>query len=64
MLLYEGNLNFSKEHLIDTLPIYESEEVQKVYWTDSLNQPRVINFINDPEPEKWNNSTYLIFCQK
>lgn len=61
MLLYEGNLNFSKEHLIDTLPIYESEEVQKVYWTDSLNQPRVINFINDPEPEKWNNSTYFDF---
>lgn len=61
MLLYEGNLNFSSEHLIDTLPVYETEEVQKVYWTDSFNQPRVINFINDPEIEKWNNSSYFNF---
>lgn len=34
-LLFEGeganSLNFCKESLIETLPIYESEEIQKVY---------------------------------
>lgn len=40
---YKGNLNFSLDHPIETLPYYESELVQKVYWVDGLNQPRVIN---------------------
>lgn len=60
-LMFEGNLNFSLDHLIETLPVYESEGVQKVYWTDSYNQPRVINFMNDPEPEKWGETTYYDF---
>ena len=37
------NLNFSVEHPIETLVSYESESIQKVYWTDGINQPRVIN---------------------
>ena len=61
MLMFEGNLNFSPEHLIDTMPIYESESTQKVYWTDGYNQPRVINFIKDPEPKKWGNASYYDF---
>lgn len=61
MLLYEGNLNFSLEHLIDTLPVYETEEVQKVYWTDSFNPPRMLNFIKDPEIDKWSNSSFFNF---
>lgn len=60
-VMFKGNLNFSLEHLIDTLPVYESEGVQKVYWTDSYNQPRVINFINDPEPDKWGEVSYYDF---
>lgn len=42
-LLYKGNLNFSTKHPIETLVSYESDEIQKVYWTDNYNQPRVIN---------------------
>lgn len=42
-LLYQGSLNFSIEHPIETLPIYENEDIQKVYWVDGVNQPRVIN---------------------
>lgn len=61
MLMFEGDLNFSLEHLIDTMPIYESESTQKVYWTDGYNQPRVINFIKDPEPKKWGNTSYYDF---
>ena len=33
-------------HPLETLPFYENDIVQKVYWTDDKNQPRSIN-IND-----------------
>ena len=46
-LKYEGDLNFSLDHPIETLPYYESESVQKVYWVDGFNQPRVINIAAD-----------------
>ena len=41
--LYEGNLGFDVEYPLETLVSYESESIQKVYWTDGINQPRVIN---------------------
>lgn len=41
--LYYGNLNFSLEHPIETLYNYESDTVEKVYWVDGINQPRLIN---------------------
>lgn len=54
-LLYEGNLNFSLEHPIETLPFYENEDIQKVYWIDGLNQPRLINIV-ETNPEYFNSS--------
>ena len=42
-VLYEGELGFSVDAPIETLGLYESEGVQKVYWVDGINQPRVIN---------------------
>lgn len=44
-LLYKGNLNFSLNKPLETLSYYESEDVQKVYWVDGENQPRVINIV-------------------
>ena len=44
--LFQGNLNFSISSPIETLSFYENEEVQKVYWIDNRNQPRVINIKN------------------
>jgi hypothetical protein len=41
--LHTGALGFSVDNPIETLTYYENEDVQKVYWTDGLNQPRVIN---------------------
>ena len=41
--LYVGNLGFSVEHPLETLVSYESEDIQKVYWTDGVKQPRLIN---------------------
>ncbi len=42
-VLYNGHLGFSTSFPIETLVSYESENIQKVYWTDNKNQPRVIN---------------------
>lgn len=47
ILLYEGeNLGFNSNYLIDAIPYYETELIQKVYWIDGINQPRVINIAN------------------
>ena len=42
-VLFEGNLNFNLENPIECISTYESDEVQKVYWVDGINQPRYIN---------------------
>lgn len=47
MPLYSGNLNFSVDNPLETLGVYENEDIQKVYWVDGINQPRVINIKGD-----------------
>ena len=42
-VLYTGQLGFSVNNPIETLISYESKDIQKIYWTDGKNQPRVIN---------------------
>ena len=49
ILLFSGDLNFSDANKIKTLPFYENEFVQKVYWIDGRNQPRVINIAIEDE---------------
>lgn len=46
-LLFSGNLGLSVEYPIETLVSYESESIQKVYWTDGHNQPRLINIARE-----------------
>lgn len=41
--IYKGELKMEPTHPAQTLGIYEGELVQKVYWVDGINQPRVIN---------------------
>lgn len=43
--IFNGNLNFSKDRGIETLGVYEKDDVIKVYWLDGINQPRVVNII-------------------
>lgn len=43
--VFEGNAGFALDHPIETLPAYESAAIQKVYWVDGLNQPRVVNIM-------------------
>lgn len=45
--LYEDDLNITKD--VKCIPYYESEDIMKVYWTDGINFPRVINIaVADP----------------
>lgn len=57
--LYSGNLNFSYQHPIEALSFYENEELIKVYWTDGINQPRMINIAADiTVVESYNNNSF------
>lgn len=56
-LLYGGNLGFNAVYPIETLTSYESTNVQKVYWTDNLNQPRMIN-VTAEDTSKYNNTSF------
>lgn len=42
-LLFKGDLGFDYKHPIESVSFYENADIRKVYWTDGLNQPRVIN---------------------
>lgn len=62
-LLFQGNLNFSIENPLETMVSYEASYIQKVYWTDNRNQPRVINIAASKEKiAKWHNSTTTQKC--
>lgn len=41
-----GNLDFDFDYPIETMPYFENNLIQKVYWIDGKNQPRVINIID------------------
>lgn len=51
VILYEGKLNFQCENPIECIASYEADDIQKVYWVDGINQPRVINIISEQYPE-------------
>lgn len=44
-LLFKGDLSFDVRYPIETLPIYETSDIRKVYWIDGTNQPRMINIM-------------------
>lgn len=50
MILKRGDLKFDEKHPIETLTSYESDTVQKVYWVDGINQPRVLNVVSENTP--------------
>lgn len=57
--LFRGNLGFNYKHPIETISFYENADIRKVYWTDGLNQPRVINIaaVSDVV-SKWNTDSF------
>ena len=51
ILFYESDIwenGWNPEHPIEAIGVYETQFIQKVYWVDGVNQPRVIN-IAQPE---------------
>lgn len=42
-ILFQGNLGFDPSHPIETIGISENIDINKVYWTDGINRPRMIN---------------------
>lgn len=46
-LLYSGKLNFDADHPIESISVYENSELQKIYWTDGKNQPRMMNIVGN-----------------
>lgn len=57
--LFRGDLGFNYKYPIEALSFYENEEIQKVYWTDGINQPRVINIAAASNTiNKWNNTSF------
>ena len=45
--IFTGNLNFDTDYPLETLGVYENENIQKVYFIDSKNQARVINILEN-----------------
>lgn len=57
--LFRGNLGFNYKHPIETISFYENADIRKVYWTDGLNQPRVINIAAASDVvSKWNTDSF------
>lgn len=38
-------LNFNRFNPIETVTMYENEDIQKIYWTDGLNPPKFLNIV-------------------
>ena len=60
-IVFSGYLNFNLNNPIECTTYYESEDVQKVYWVDGINQPRVINIM---ELGQTSHTTNLEFVPK
>ena len=58
-VLFNGELKFDLKHPIETLGVYENEDIQKIYWVDGINQTRVINFKAPEETRlKWDDNSF------
>ena len=59
VLLFTGNLNLSPSSPIETQSIFENADIQKVYWTDGINQPRMINIVaSDSVRALWTDTSF------
>ena len=59
-VLYAGDLNFQDDTTIHTVCTYENEDIQKVYWVDGVNPPRVANVA----PNTWDDADRNLSFQK
>lgn len=45
--LFSDDLGFEGVTNIEALGVYETKDIQKVYWVDGINQPRMINIADE-----------------
>lgn len=62
--LFSGNLNFNTNNPIESIGVYENDEIQKVYWVDGLNQSRVINIVAEDSIVESYTSNSFDFVQR
>ena len=58
---YSGDLGFDSGCPIESIGVFENQQIQKVYWTDGINQPRVINITAGDDASirnAWNNNSF------
>lgn len=59
IILYKGkSLGFKLEYPIESIGIFENNDIQKVYWVDGIHQLRVINITPKDERSNANDSLY------
>lgn len=54
--LYSGSLSLGDE--IETIGLYETDEIIKVYWVDNVNQPRMINILDEDSIETYTDTSF------
>ena len=58
-VLFSGDLSFNIQYPIETLSVFENNDIQKVYWVDGVNQPRIINIATPSDiTATWNNNSF------
>ena len=55
-LLYTGELGMDDSVTIETIGVYENQNIQKVYWIDGIHQPRFINISPNADTSHWYSS--------
>ena len=57
--LYKGDLKFDTNYPIESLAVFENDDIQKIYWIDNKNQPRVINITASEETRNmWDDNSF------
>ena len=58
-LYNKSKIGFDTDYPIENLGVFENDSIQKVYWVDGKNQPRVINITASYEVRSlWNSSSF------
>lgn len=57
--LYKGQLGFNYNNPIEAISFYENSDIKKIYWTDGINPPRVINVASSTSTmSKWKDTSF------
>lgn len=46
--IFDGDINLNPNNRLQTLGVYDNQDLQKVYWVDGVNQPRILKIFGIP----------------